>query len=502
MQSDCRVNLHQAEQAILDNQLDTIFPEFAIRKSSYYRVFGFPDSAITYAQRALETAVELKQQEQTSVAHLLLGMLKRKTPEEALLHFQECIRIYTELQDYTGCIYAYVNSLKCYQRLERYEEALLYSDSAVLAIPIAVKNGNDAFTWGRVYKARAEVFYALGQMDSAWYNINKASTLDLEFERRNNAQQVAEIDAKYNDEQKAQRLEEQEQVIKFERQRRIFLTILMVLFLGFSAILTFYYLRLRSANRKTVQQAATITKKNEDLSRSLEEQIILQSEVHHRVKNNLQVIISLLEIQKDDLQDPNAIQNLDAMANRIYSMAAIHEILYQHNGVARIDFIEYTQRLCRHLANLSPDGSYPRFDLQIDDIFFNLETSIPLGIMLTELLTNSLKYARLPDRDLLINIELQPFEDHYRMVYRDNGPGLPEGGIRQREGGLGTYLLRSMARQLRGKLSSRTEGGAVFEVEFYEKNKLTDIEINPQEIKQGASTEQWHSSYERAQKKL
>ncbi|MEM1220467.1 MAG: histidine kinase dimerization/phosphoacceptor domain -containing protein, partial [Bacteroidota bacterium] len=320
MQTDCRANLHQAEQAILTNQLDTIFPEFAIRKSSYYRVFGFPDSAIIYAKQALETALVLEQQEQISVAHLLLGMLKRDTPEEALVHFQECIQIYTDLRDYTGCIYAYVNSLRCYQRLERYEEALLYSDSAVMAIPIAIANGNDAFTWGSVYSARAEVFYKLGQIDSAWYNINKASRLNLEFERRNNAQQVAEIDAKYNDEKKAQRLVEQEQVIKFERQRRIFLTVLTLLFLGFSAILTFYYLRLRTANRKTVQQAKTITKKNEDLSRSLEEQIILQSEVHHRVKNNLQVIISLLEIQKEDLTDSNAIQNLDAMANRIYSM--------------------------------------------------------------------------------------------------------------------------------------------------------------------------------------
>ncbi|MEM1219009.1 MAG: sensor histidine kinase, partial [Bacteroidota bacterium] len=161
-----------------------------------------------------------------------------------------------------------------------------------------------------------------------------------------------------------------------------------------------------------------------------------------------------------------------------------------HNGVARIDFIEYTQRLCRHLANLSPDGSYPQFNLQIEPIFFNLETSIPLGIMLTELLTNSLKYARLPERELRIGIQLQAFEDQFKIVYRDNGPGLPEGGIRQREGGLGTYLLRSMARQLRGELVSRTESGAVFEIQFFEKNKLTNIEINPEEIRLGASTEQ------------
>ncbi|MBR9920291.1 MAG: sensor histidine kinase [Bacteroidetes bacterium] len=467
-----RQNLQQAEKYIREYELDSIYPEYAIRLSSYHRIHGDRDSARYYADRALESSVRLNLTEQIGVSHLLLGLLDWKKCDEALYHFREAGKYYYELGDYTGYAYMWLNGIRTNQHCNRLEEALIYSDSSLKAIKLAQEAGNDFFLWSGAYKRRANVFYAMGKMDSAWYNINLASDLGIEEQRQLNSEKVKEIDAKYNNDKKARRLKEQEQEITFERQRRFWLTISIVLTLIILSVVILSYLRLRKSNKVVMKQSRVIRENNAELTQALKEQVLLRNEVHHRVKNNLQVIISLLEIQEEELVGSSAKSELRAMANRVYSMATVHEILYQGDNVSKIDFAEYTRRICSHLASLSPFGESPEFENQIDQVFFNIETSIPLGIMLTELLTNSLKYARVSGQSLKILIQLKSIENGFLLNYRDNGPGMPDGWIDKDESGLGTYLIRSMVRQLRGKFESFNDNGAVFEIFFEEKNSV------------------------------
>jgi two-component sensor histidine kinase len=475
MPEESRANLREAEQEIETHAFDSIYPEYAVRIASYHRIYGDQDSARYFARRALETATALGLEEQAGVGHILLGLLNRGDCEKALFYFKKGAASYYRLGDYTGYATALANCTRSSIECGMLEEALAYSDSSLVAIQLAKENGNDYYTWDFAYQLRAAVFHRLGQHDSAWVNINKGMELAIEWERRESAEAVREIDARYQDEQKARKLAEQEQVIAFGRQRALLLWVVIFLTLIILAILANSYLQLRSANQKVTQQSAVIRKNNQELIQSLEEQIILRNEVHHRVKNNLQVIINLLEIQEDDLQDPAAKKGLKAMANRIQSMATVHEILYQGDEVSHIDFLDYTQRICRHLSALLPQGQYPEFDIQMEPVSFNLETSIPLGIMLNELLTNSIKYARIPGKPLRILISLQQQGKGYDFHFRDNGPGLPEATLHDQSSGLGTYLIRSMTRQLKGKLECSNEQGAVYRIYFEEKNPTTPI---------------------------
>ena len=151
-------------------------------------------------------------------------------------------------------------------------------------------------------------------------------------------------------------------------------------------------------------------------------------------------------------------------------MAAIHEMLYQKEGNELINLLDYTQNLCNHFSNFSEDERQPIFYLNFKDQYFNLATLMPLGIILSELLTNSLKYAAKSIEDrLTIRIGLKKTKEGYFIDYRDNGPGFPEGKLRERDGGLGTYLLKSMTRQLNGRLITNNDRGAVCNIFFKEK---------------------------------
>ncbi|MEM6807019.1 MAG: sensor histidine kinase, partial [Bacteroidota bacterium] len=343
---------------------------------------------------------------------------------------------------------------------------------ALVAAKRANKNGNEEkYRYFVPYKNRAEIFSNLGLKDSALYYARLGYELELEELKQSNNQKIIEIDARYNYEKKAQQLREQEQLLVYEKERQSWLIRLCIFALFCFATITYYYLSLRKANKKTHEQAKEITKANQDLSVALQHQIDLQGEVHHRVKNNLQVIISLMELQSEEIKDPIALNQLKSMSNRIFSMAAIHDLLYQKKADEEISFRGYIENLCNHFRNFSHDAHPVTFSLDIDEQHFNLQTLMPLGIILNELLTNSLKYGRVEGKELSIHIEVQKQEDAYCLRYKDNGPGLPQGQLVEREGGLGTYLLKSMCRQLNGHFLSKSENGAEFEVIFNEINK-------------------------------
>jgi len=178
-------------------------------------------------------------------------------------------------------------------------------------------------------------------------------------------------------------------------------------------------------------------------------------------------------LQFEDFEHEKSFRNsINAMSNRIYSIATIHEMMYkQDNSSAQSVYLnDYIKTLCTHITISSEALERPAFDLDLPEKVFNLETLTPLGIMLNELLTNSFKCARIPNKKLLITIKLHSKDDGYLLYYKDNGNGLPEGKIKHKDGSLGNYLLSNMSRQLRGNMKSYNDNGAVFEIFFKEKN--------------------------------
>ncbi len=206
----------------------------------------------------------------------------------------------------------------------------------------------------------------------------------------------------------------------------------------------------------------------EQIKASLSEKELLLKEVHHRVKNNLQVISSIFSLQSQYIEDPQILSILTDSQNRISSMALIHEQLYQSNSLAKIDFAEYVQNFVRNLfSSYNISSNLIRLKLQVSDVSLNLDTAIPCGLLINELVSNSLKHGFPKQQSGEISIDFSVnSEGQVCLVVRDTGIGLPQGLDLQHTNSLGLRLVRALTRQLKGKLEIYNQHGAVFEVTF------------------------------------
>jgi PAS domain S-box-containing protein len=204
----------------------------------------------------------------------------------------------------------------------------------------------------------------------------------------------------------------------------------------------------------------------ERIRTSLAEKELMLREIHHRVKNNLQVISSLLNLQSASIKDEHDLLLFRESENRIRSMALIHEKLYQSEDFSKIDFRQYIEGLTGYLVR-SYRVADVFTDVVVDDIHLGITTAIPCGLILNELLTNALKHAFPDGRKGQIRIELRNVEGkRVRLTVRDNGVGLPAGFDPEHAQSLGMHLTRILASQLDGTLHYTVNAGTAFDVEF------------------------------------
>lgn len=200
---------------------------------------------------------------------------------------------------------------------------------------------------------------------------------------------------------------------------------------------------------------------------SLRDKEVLLKEIHHRVKNNLQIISGLLYLQEEQVQDPTALEAFRVSRNRIASMALVHEKLYRSSNLARVCLGEYVRELLPRLFGEEDAGS-PRIihKLDLDDVRVPIEQAVPSGLIINELLTNAYKHGFAGRDDGVLTISVKEDGDMIVVEVRDDGPGLPEGLDIAQTSSLGMQLVCNLARQLRGEITAQNDGGAVFTLRF------------------------------------
>lgn len=471
---DCIQNLRSAQRVLKKNKdLEHIYPHFYVRISSYHRIYDNLDSAKYYAIECLNTYEKHDEYAQGADGYMLMTMLSAPEGLDTQINYaKKAAKIFRKLENHTGLGYMLAGISKYYFQKGEYDKALLYNDSTILTSNRSINGGFDLYhSLYNAYKFRGAIFQKKQLYDSSSFNLKKGYELQNEHIQKESYEKVLAIDAKYKNDQKELKIEEQAKQLKSQQIQRTLLFTIFGLVTLFAIGLSYYTTRLRRANAQAIVQAEEIKSTNKKLTKSLNRQIILQGEVHHRVKNNLQVIISLLDLQKKELSDPAAINQVDSMSKRIYSMAAIHNLLYQKEDMEFIKLQEYIENLCFHFSNFSIEAQKPTFNLTIEDIDLNLETSMPIGIIITELLTNSLKYGRVTDQKLIIDIDIVKELDELIITYQDNGKGFEEVDSQINSSGLGFYILDSMTRQLQGKLERRNNNGAYYQIKLKEKNR-------------------------------
>ncbi|MBW4495357.1 MAG: PAS domain-containing protein [Oscillatoria princeps RMCB-10] len=203
---------------------------------------------------------------------------------------------------------------------------------------------------------------------------------------------------------------------------------------------------------------------------SLQEKEVLLKEIHHRVKNNLQVISSLLKLQSRHTLDRKTLDMLKESQNRVRSMALIHEKLYQSSDLARIDFADYMQNLAKNLLySYSIHASAVKVEVIVDKVSLNLDTAIPCGLLINELISNALKYAFPDGRQGKICIEFSELEgEQFLLTVRDSGIGFPADIDFRNTVSLGLRLACSLTEQLDGTIDMERNQGTVFRVKFSE----------------------------------
>jgi PAS domain S-box-containing protein len=230
-----------------------------------------------------------------------------------------------------------------------------------------------------------------------------------------------------------------------------------------------------NGERQVLAGVADVTERHaaqEEVTRSLREKETLLKEIHHRVKNNLQIISSLLMLQSEQMPGERARTLLAESVYRVRSMALIHQQLYGVDSLERIDFGDYARSLADSLrAALSPGT---RLDVRVDPVEVTVEHAVPLGLILNELITNAIKYGQAIARpagetgrtgaDCDVCVEVRARDGRVYVSVSDSGAGLPSGLDPGTSGTLGLQLIRSLTRQLRGKLVADSDRGMRFEI--------------------------------------
>lgn len=243
-----------------------------------------------------------------------------------------------------------------------------------------------------------------------------------------------------------------------EKKRTILLNTLGLILVTIIAGGTSYMYRSKKKTNKELEE------KNNIISISLKEKEILLKEIHHRVKNNLQVISSLLNLQSKNISDEKALQALNEGKNRVRSMALIHQNLYRDDNLMGVDVQQYIQKLIESLFT-SYNIEIDKIALQtnIDKLQLDVDTVIPLGLILNELISNALKYAFENTDKGVLQIDLLLVNEQLLLRVKDNGKGMDKDALKTSQS-MGYKLIQSFLQKLNATIKIDGDNGTNIEL--------------------------------------
>lgn len=201
------------------------------------------------------------------------------------------------------------------------------------------------------------------------------------------------------------------------------------------------------------------------IRKTLAEKEILLAEVFHRVKNNMNIVTSLLNLRKNMSESQEVKDALEECRGRVFAMALVHDNIFNKNNITALNFKDYIQVLVNEIANTFGEREKADIRLITDDVYLELSYAIPCGLILNELITNSFKYARPQSEKLEIQVRLRKQKNMVELEVKDNGCGLPEEGIKN-SNSLGMELIKSLSEQVGGTYKFCSKNGLTFNLKF------------------------------------
>ena len=415
--------------------------------------------------------------------------LENQQYDKALDYYQSAIEMSEQYGFYNNLADAYISIVDLYTMLEHYPQAeeaaaqaIHYSElldnnfllmrswlslgklqnlrqqprealqSIQTCLRVATAEFGDKFFLHQAYRELGKAYAALGDYQNAYaafgeYDQLKDSVFTAESDER-----VAQLQTQYEVAQK-------EATIAVQRRTQR-LTILASGLLAFLLLgLYISYRNQQRSNHKLQALNEALAQKNDLLDKRNAENELLLKEIHHRVKNNLEVVSSLLALQGAQVTDPEVLDAITESQNRVHSMGIIHQKLYQGKNLAAIEMKDYFVHLSENILDSFGIEGRIQIECAMEELELDVDTAVPIGLIVNELLTNALKHAFPGERAGAIRISLrESAPDTLRLEIADNGVGLVSGRPAQGTG-FGSQLVQLLTSQLQGQISQRQQNG-------------------------------------------
>jgi two-component sensor histidine kinase len=426
-----------------------------------------PKKGIEYLKKALNTEAKDNFHMHNYYKAILFEMyveLNQFKKAEALFKEYESSQGFLKYHEYLFCR-AKAIQLK---KQKNYPEAINYFLRAKSFI-----SEEKLITRRIILKDLSDVYVLNKNLDQALFYLNeyqKKEELYTEQQNKNliNEQTVAlNVARKEAELQKTKKITIEQELSISRKNKTIIVGVLITISLVLLTVVILYFNRLyKKKNIELQLQKLKVENSNQELNSALFEKSLLMREIHHRVKNNLQLVMSLLNIQATDKENTSIEGFIEKGQSRIASMILIHENLYQKEDVSNIDFETYTVSLVQNIRNTFGDIS-DRITVivNVKNVFFDIQTSIPIGLIINELVTNSFKHGFPDGRTGQITILIKQIsESNYKLVIQDTGIGFTNEKLENKS--IGLELVTILVLQLKGKLNINSKNGFTFEMIF------------------------------------
>jgi len=479
---------------------------------TYYKLNNYYKNG-EYLRKALAIAARVND---TNLVILLSnniasGLLLQNKPNEGLSFMQDVVKKYPNPKDLFSRLQISTHFLSIYLKLKDHNNATIYANKV---IAISAKFPELSPDQTGIYPLIIRYFFEIGQFEKArkylepYKEISENSHLIDELQEvhlwwfildsargnylsaiehyklskmyhdslfnENKSKQIAQLQIQYETEKKdaniqlltKQGLLQQTQIKNAQMSRNITIGGILVLVLLMGLGYNRYRLKQR-INYQLKTQQDEINQKNETLNHLLEEKEWLIKEIHHRVKNNLQIIMSLLNSQSLFLDNEGAINAIRESQHRMQAMSLIHQKLYQSENIASVEMESYVHELIFYLVEGTDVGKRIRFEQNVERIELDVTQAVPVGLILNEAITNVIKYAFPGDNtgSVFVGMKRIP-NDRISLTIMDNGVGLPGNLDAFKMKSLGMNLMKGLANQLGGIFAFKNGEGLKIEVDF------------------------------------
>lgn len=441
------------------NKIGSIYYETSKNVNDTSLSKKYQDTALLSFEKALMIRSQIKDKKGVAYTLMNIGNMyaEKQEYDKALGNYLNSLSIHKELEDNAGIVNALYNIAFMHASRGNLQKALKnYKESLRLAISIDNKE------WiMQNFIDLAKLKYKMGNYQEAYDFLTKYSNLkDTIFSLKTN-KQIAEFETGYKIEKK------EEKIVNLQKENNLKRTIIkknkIIIYFLIAAILLVVTLSIfifRSFKQKQK------LKQLETLKKTLYEKEILIKEIHHRVKNNLQVIVSLINMQENEVDNPLLSNKLNSLKERVRTMAMVHEDLYDHKNYDRIEFGSFIKKMVSNICSAYNMGEKIKTEMHVEQVYLNINIAIPLGMVINELISNTLEHAfngTIEKPKLMVHFYKE--KNSCNILIKDNGKGFQDKMSMEQLGSMGLKLVHILIKdQLEGELHYNYKSGSEFHI--------------------------------------